>query len=189
MNAGEATKRRLLDAATAEFATYGIAGARVDRISATARANKAQLYAYFGNKEGLFDAVFGEHLDMIVNTVPLDAKDLPGYATGLYDAYLVHPELVRLATWSRLERVPAGDLITNMEDHDALKLRSIADAQRDGHINPALAPTDVLSLVTAMSMAWSPASVIIAAARDDADAEHERRKSALAETVRRAFAP
>ncbi|MFI5754928.1 TetR family transcriptional regulator [Streptomyces sp. NPDC051569] len=189
MNAGEATKRRLLDAATAEFATYGIAGARVDRISAQARANKAQLYAYFGNKEGLFDAVFGEHLDMIVNTVPLNAEDLPGYATGLYDAYLVHPELVRLATWSRLERVPAGELITNLPGHDTLKLESISAAQRAGLVHPALAPTDVLTLVTAMSLAWSPASVTIAATKDDAEDEHERRRKALHETVRRAFAP
>ncbi|MFD5110917.1 TetR family transcriptional regulator [Streptomyces sp. NPDC058220] len=189
MNAGEATKRRLLDAATAEFATYGIAGARVDRISAAARANKAQLYAYFKSKEGLFDAVFGEHLDMIVNTVPLDARDLPGYAVGLYDAYLVHPELVRLATWSRLERVPAGDLITDLPGHDALKLQAIAEAQRGGHINPAFAPDDVLSLVTAMSMTWSPASATIAAAKDDPETEHTRRREALAEVVRRAFTP
>jgi AcrR family transcriptional regulator len=187
--AGQATRRRLLDAATAEFAAYGIAGARVDRIAVAARANKAQLYAYFGSKDGLFDAVFGEHLDMIVNTVPLDGKDLPGYATRLYDAYLQHPELVRLATWARLERTPKGDLVTNMEGHDAQKLQSIADAQRSGHIDPLLAPADVLSIVTAMSMTWSPASAIYAASRDDDDTEHERRRRALSETVHRAFTP
>ena len=37
----EATRRRLLDAATAEFAAYGIAGARVDRIAAEARSSAA----------------------------------------------------------------------------------------------------------------------------------------------------
>ena len=54
----EDTKRRILAAATEEFTKYGIAGARVDRIAAAARSNKAMLYAYFGNKEQLFDAVF-----------------------------------------------------------------------------------------------------------------------------------
>jgi AcrR family transcriptional regulator len=39
----EATKRRLLDAARDEFAAYGIAGARVDRIAEAAQANKAQI--------------------------------------------------------------------------------------------------------------------------------------------------
>ena len=56
----EATRRRLIEAATSEFAEYGIAGARVDRIAADARSNKAQIYRYFKNKEGLFDAVMTE---------------------------------------------------------------------------------------------------------------------------------
>jgi AcrR family transcriptional regulator len=40
-----ATKERLLAAATDEFAAHGIAGARVDRIAAAARANKQLIYA------------------------------------------------------------------------------------------------------------------------------------------------
>ncbi|WP_345409211.1 hypothetical protein [Nonomuraea salmonea] len=31
---------------------------------------------------------------------------MPGYAVRLYDAYLDRPQLVRLATWARLERTP-----------------------------------------------------------------------------------
>ncbi|WP_217146124.1 TetR family transcriptional regulator, partial [Streptomyces sp. AC627_RSS907] len=45
-----ATKARLLAAARAEFARHGVAGARVDRIAAAAKANKRLLYVYFGNK-------------------------------------------------------------------------------------------------------------------------------------------
>jgi AcrR family transcriptional regulator len=47
-----ATKKRLLAAAKEEFAAYGLAGARDDRVAATARATKAQIYHYFGSKEG-----------------------------------------------------------------------------------------------------------------------------------------
>jgi hypothetical protein len=43
---GTATSRRILDAAAEEFAERGIAGARIDRIIAAARTNKAQLYGY-----------------------------------------------------------------------------------------------------------------------------------------------
>ncbi len=39
----EATKKRLLDAAAAEFAEFGIAGARVDRIALAAKANKSMI--------------------------------------------------------------------------------------------------------------------------------------------------
>src|SRR5918995_6729413 len=51
---GEATRQRILDAALAEFAAKGLAGARVDEIAARAGANKRMLYAHFGNKEDLW---------------------------------------------------------------------------------------------------------------------------------------
>ena len=50
----EATKARIFEAATAEFAAHGIAGARVDRIAQNAKANKQLIYAYFGDKQKLF---------------------------------------------------------------------------------------------------------------------------------------
>jgi AcrR family transcriptional regulator len=50
-------QERILKAATAEFARYGLGGARVDRIATRAGANKRMLYYYYGNKEALFLAV------------------------------------------------------------------------------------------------------------------------------------
>jgi len=50
----EKTKKRILDAALAEFAAKGFAGARVDAIARHASINKRMLYHYFGDKEGLF---------------------------------------------------------------------------------------------------------------------------------------
>src|SRR3569833_4688357 len=66
---GTATRDRILEAATREFAEHGIAGARIERIVSAARTNKAQLYAYIGNKDGLFDAIFFASLERIVNVV------------------------------------------------------------------------------------------------------------------------
>ncbi|HET6307671.1 MAG TPA: helix-turn-helix domain-containing protein, partial [Rhodopila sp.] len=51
------TRQAILTAARAEFAANGLAGARVDRISARAGANKQLVYYYFGNKEKLYQAV------------------------------------------------------------------------------------------------------------------------------------
>ncbi|MFI8186693.1 TetR family transcriptional regulator [Actinacidiphila glaucinigra] len=186
--AGQAARRRLLDAATAEFAACGIAGARIDRICENSAVSKAQIYKYYRSKDELFDAVFAEHLDMIVETVPLTGDDLPGYAVRLYDSYLVQPELVRLATWARLERTPIGDLYHSMPHHDDAKVQSIADAQAKGLIDSSLSPGDVLNIVTSMSMTWSPASAMYTASKDDAKADHDRRREALARTVQRAFA-
>ena len=56
----DATRRRILSAATSEFAAKGLAGARVDEIAARARVSKRMLYHYFGHKEALWLAVL-EH--------------------------------------------------------------------------------------------------------------------------------
>lgn len=54
----ERTTHDLLDAAEREFAEHGFAGARVDRIAAAAGCNKALIFQRFGDKEGLYRAVF-----------------------------------------------------------------------------------------------------------------------------------
>ena len=53
----DGTRQRILEAATREFAEHGLGGARVDRIAAQAKANKALLYYHFGDKDELFRAV------------------------------------------------------------------------------------------------------------------------------------
>lgn len=185
---GEATRQRLLDAATTEFARYGIAGARVDRIASVARSNKAQLYAYFGSKDQLFDTVFDASIERIMDVVPISAGDLADWAVRLYDEYLNRPDLIRLATWARLERRPMGHLLLDANTVEAAKLDAIADAQARGAVASGL-PFDVMALVIAMSMAWSPVSNVYAASRDEAAAEHQRRREILRRTVEKAFSP
>jgi AcrR family transcriptional regulator len=182
---GTATRERILDAATREFAEHGIAGARIERIVSAARTNKAQLYAYFGNKDGLFDAIFFASLERIVNVVPIDATDLADWAVRLYDEYLRRPDLIRLATWNRLERRPAGHLVADADRLDDRKLRAIAEAQAAGLVRPG-DPFDVMAVVIAMSMAWSPVSNVYAATADEPPDRHDGRRALLRETVRRA---
>lgn len=185
---GAATRRRILDVATQEFAEHGIAGARVERIVAAARTNKAQLYAYFGSKEGLFDAIFFGSLERIVNVVPIDAEDLADWAVRLYDEYLRRPDLIRLATWARLERRPSGHLVADTDRLDDHKLRAIAEAQAAGLVREG-DPFDVMAVVIAMSMAWSPVSNVYAATAEEPPELHERRRALLHESVRRAMTP
>ncbi|MFC7753317.1 TetR family transcriptional regulator [Tsukamurella soli] len=99
----DATRARLVGAATAEFAECGIAGARVDRIAAAARANKAQIYHYFGSKQGLFAAVLSGYAERASASDYFDADDLPGTAAAIFDQFEENPELARLTTWYRLE--------------------------------------------------------------------------------------
>src|ERR1700759_1481185 len=126
----EATKARILDAASAEFAEHGIAGARVDRIAAAADAKKSLIYAYFGNKDGLFDAVFEALVPSTVEAVPTDAANLPDFAGRVFDHRLEHPELPRLVDWDRLERDSAGRHGLAVAAAYAHKVAAIARAQK-----------------------------------------------------------
>jgi AcrR family transcriptional regulator len=53
----ERTRAAILKAATQEFTTNGLTGARVDAIAERARVNKRMIYHYFGDKDGLYLAV------------------------------------------------------------------------------------------------------------------------------------
>src|ERR1700758_3364378 len=121
----EATRQRLLDAATVEFAARGIAGARVDRIASAARSNKAQIYHYFGSKDGLFDAVFDRIVQATVSETPIDPSDLPENAGRLFARYERHPEIQRLATWYRLERGDGDEPIEAIVASNRDKVRAI----------------------------------------------------------------
>jgi AcrR family transcriptional regulator len=183
---GIATRRRILDAATDEFARVGLAGARMDRITAAAEANKAQLYAYFGSKEGLFDAVISDRVNASTDDVPFDADDLPGWAVRLYDQNFQHPDLARLIAWTRLERRPTGRWFDSSQ-HES-KLTAVAAAQAAGRLR-AGDPADLLILLIGMASAWSPASSVYTATTDEPSSDHDRRRTLLRECIARTVAP
>jgi AcrR family transcriptional regulator len=183
---GTATSRRILDAAAAEFAGYGFAGARIERIIAAARTNKAQVYGYFGNKEGLFDAVVADCIEQSTSALPFDAEDLPGWAVRVYDENLRNPGLVRLIAWIRLEQRPVGRWFDGTQHEH--KLEAIARAQAAGRLCPGH-PFDLLTMIIAMASAWSAASTVYTATEADDPADHARRRALLQDCVTRAVLP
>jgi TetR/AcrR family transcriptional regulator len=75
----EESRAAILQAAAKEFAEHGIAGARTDAIAREARVNKALLYYYFKDKEGLYAAALEQvftGLHQRVGAV-LERTDLP----------------------------------------------------------------------------------------------------------------
>jgi AcrR family transcriptional regulator len=143
----DATRARLLDAAYAEFSERGLSGARVDRIAAAASANKQAIYAYFGSKNDLFDAMIANRLGILADTVPFTPDDLPGYAGALFDAFVANPELVRLTHWKWLEHTEpsAAELGSYRAKADAL--RSVMGLTESTAI-------DVLLIVMAICGTW-----------------------------------
>ncbi|GJH17345.1 TetR/AcrR family transcriptional regulator [Caballeronia novacaledonica] len=73
----EGTRRRILAAATEQFTSHGLAGARVDAIARAADTNERMLYYYYGSKEGLYVAVLEEmYADYASREAGLDLADL-----------------------------------------------------------------------------------------------------------------
>jgi AcrR family transcriptional regulator len=144
----EATRQRILAAATEEFAERGIAGARVDRIAAKAKANKQAIYAYFGNKEALFARVLQQAMGEVAASAPVDAEDLGAYAARLYDYHREHPEFLRLLLWEALEygdrEVPDE---ANRKAHYEQKAAAMAEAQKAGHVDDEIDPAVLLLLI------------------------------------------
>jgi TetR/AcrR family transcriptional regulator len=67
-----ATAERILNAAIAEFAENGYAGARIDAIARGAQVNMRMLYHYFGSK----DAVYCRVLETVFNDIRLQEQRL-----------------------------------------------------------------------------------------------------------------
>ncbi|MFI6865449.1 TetR/AcrR family transcriptional regulator [Nocardia sp. NPDC050406] len=101
----DATRRALLCAARDEFAQYGLAGARVDRIAEAAGVNKERIYGLFGSKDKLFDIILIDTMSEFFEVVQPLADTEPGeYVGKLFDYHHDNPQLLRLLLWEGLHR-------------------------------------------------------------------------------------
>ncbi|WP_329411552.1 TetR family transcriptional regulator [Streptomyces sp. NBC_00704] len=185
----EATRARIFDAAVAEFARHGIAGARIDRIAAEAKANKQLIYAYFGNKAQLFSLVLGRSMVHLAAAVPVDPDDIEGWLDRLMDYHAAHPELLRLLYWEGIEYGTA-ELPDEAErrEHYALKVGAMQDGQDRGVITDAIPARDLLLLLIAIAN-WTtvvPQMSRILAGGEDTD--RDRLRSSIKEAARRIIA-
>jgi AcrR family transcriptional regulator len=174
-------KERVLAAALEEFARYGIAGARVDRIARVAKTSKERVYTYFRSKEELYAAVAAEQLQQVMDSATLDPADLPGYVGELFDFYAGHRDMLRLVGWSRLD---PDEALVGLGAPGAASLRAKLDAieqgQRDGLLDAAFAPIDVLLFLVNLSMGWLMAVEMHALDADPGVLERRRAAAVLA---------
>jgi AcrR family transcriptional regulator len=107
----EGMRIRILEAAKQEFAAYGLAGARVDRIAANAGAHKRMLYYHIGNKEDLYLEVLEGAYEQIRNEereLDLEHLDPPKAIERLIDFtwnyFLRNPEFLALLNTENLAK-------------------------------------------------------------------------------------
>ena len=107
----EGAKRRIMQAATEDFAARGFAGARMSDIAERAGVNKRMLYHYYGDKDALFLAVLERAYSAIRDrerALELDSlapeQAMRRLVETTWDHYLDHPEFISLLNSENLHR-------------------------------------------------------------------------------------
>lgn len=138
----EKSKLAILTAAETEFADKGFWGARVDEIAANANINKRMIYAYFGDKEALYNAVLlntyakMEEVENNLVKQKLQGIELVKEIISTYFEFLYNnPSFVNILMWENLDK---GNHLkdidnTNLE-RESIKyfINAIENGKRDG---------------------------------------------------------
>ncbi|MDJ0378714.1 TetR family transcriptional regulator [Cryobacterium sp. PH31-L1] len=160
---GADPQTRILEAARAEFAAYGLAGARIDRIAKNAQASKERLYAYYSDKQQLFLEVLEVNLREFASDAVLTAHDVPAFAGALFDHAVLHGDHLRMIDWARLETdgtwLPALEVMLGYRDEQVRRIRL---AQEAGRVDAAWDPVQLMTLIFGIASAWmhEPGAVV-----------------------------
>lgn len=138
----ERSKNEILNAAETEFSEKGFYGARVDEIAASAGINKRMIYAYFGNKEGLYKQVLSgvyarmETVERKIINCGYHGEKLIREIVGAYFDFLSHDHrFVNILLWENLNH---GKYLNQLENErikrDTIKyfVDEIEKGKRDG---------------------------------------------------------
>src|SRR5213592_3714822 len=135
----EGMRIRILEAAKQEFATHGLAGARVDRIAQKAGANKRMLYYHVGNKEELYLAVLEGAYEKIraeERELDLDHLDPPQAIERLIDFtwnyFIRNPEFLALLNTENLAKAKHLKRSTKVKSMHSPFVEMIRDVVRRG---------------------------------------------------------
>jgi AcrR family transcriptional regulator len=186
------TTARIFRAAITEFATHGIAGARVDRIAANADSSKALIYSYFGDKEALFAAVLRSRMTDLAEAVVLRPERVEQFVGDLFDFQTANPEVIRLVSQEALHFAPdASPDFAERRDHYAEKTRAVVEAQAAGLVDASLSPSFVVLSLMALVSWYVAAPQITRMVLDEEDSPElrARYRAHLVELARRMTGP
>lgn len=156
------TRLAIIDAATEEFATLGLGGARIDAIAARAGINKRMLYYYFGNKDDLFQAVLERSYDSIRSaekSLHLDELDpataIRQLVSFTWQYYLDHPEFLTLLNSENLHhgthlKDTEGIQRTNLPLVDTIE-RILEQGRKSGAFRAGVDPVQLYISIAALS--------------------------------------
>ncbi|WP_191242970.1 TetR family transcriptional regulator [Amycolatopsis deserti] len=155
----DTTRERILAAAADEFAQYGVAGARIERIARSAKTSKERLYAHFRSKQQLYHVVAERELAAMTEATHMDATDLPGYAGRVHDYFMARPDHLRLLHWGLLDigvsQAPGDPFQESVRRTVRDGIEQLRQAQAAGHLDPSWDPIDIMVVVNQIAQAWA----------------------------------
>lgn len=154
----ERTRQALLDAALAEFAAKGLAGARVSEIAARAGVNKQLISYHFNGKRGLYEAL-GERWLEREQEFADPALPLAELLVAYMRESVAQRDMTRLFLREALEDGPSPTAAH--EERDAQEIADLHRRQAAGELDARLDPAFVMLMLQAIASAGAafPADV------------------------------
>lgn len=156
----ERTRQNILKIATEEFASQGLSGARVDKISGRTLASKRMVYYYFGGKQGLYSAVMEKaYADIraeeaqsgLVQLPPREALRKLIEITFDYDEK--HEKFVRLVSIENIHRAKYISKLPSIQRINESAIRALEDildrGRKTGDFRQNIVALDVHLLISA----------------------------------------
>lgn len=141
----EGMRKRILEAATAEFARHGYGGARIDRIAKAAGANKRMIYYHVGKKDVLYLAILEgayEHIRAAERRLNLQSlgpvEAITKLITFSWQYHFDNPEFIRLLNNENMHRARHLKRSSKVKQLHSPFVSLMADVLRRGVANGEL---------------------------------------------------
>lgn len=124
--------------------------------------------------------MLGSALEKVYAEVQFSEDDLPGTAERIFNFVGKWPEVIRLMSWSALETAnqTSARRMSLLSD----KMKAISMAQKKGHLGNRFSPQFIVTSLSALSTAWSPANPF-ARLDEPTDKEFARYRSQVVEVI------
>jgi TetR/AcrR family transcriptional regulator len=182
----ERDSRGLLEeAARSEFAEFGYAGARVERIARRAGVNKQLVFYYFGSKEGLYDSIVDQLASEVTQASSPRVKarhpseNLREMFFSLFDSISLRSDLPRLLILDSRRPARSAGIYDHALSQFIAQVRTVVlEGQRHGYFRDDVDPDLMARQALILAVGYAAFDKIVADPSDPARARAWRNGSA-----------
>ena len=160
--AAQATRDKILRAATKVFARYGYEGGSVEKISRLAKSYYRMIYYYYGSKEGLFvsvlEGIYRRMDEAEAKVAPDPSNPVEALKTVIrfkLDYYWRNPDFVNLLNTENLHKGRHVSKLEHRGEYSSHAIQSIGrileSGAEQGLFRPNLNARDVFLLIASMA--------------------------------------